>query len=594
MAWIAAIADVFIAGVRKPRAAAIDFISGFTYAYNETTGRHEITGTGGGGGGTGDVAGPASSVDQRVPVFSGITGKLLAQSSFLISDLIKRNGGTVFTADQSMGGFKLTSLGTPTDATDAATKAYVDAAAGGGISGIPMTFFASTVDGDPGAGGIRLSHATPASAVSMFVDDVEAADGTNIRDLIAALANVIGAQVRLQSKSADENWIVYKVGSYTSATGYGKLTGLTVVDSSTTVTFPTTAGDLILSIDIGQPKDLGNQSLTNARCITYAAEVDNGNSGAADTVDWTAGQTQKSTLTGNCTFAFTAPPGVCGLSLKLIQDATGSRTVTWPGSVIWVGGSAPTLSTAPAAVDIISLYYDGTNYYGSTGSAALPAGTLGDALSYNGTAWISTSIFLSSKTLSKSSADAVGATLVLRKSRGTPGAPTAHNADDVLGEYIAQGHDGSAYFNAGRIRWVAKAAGGTKKTSWMQTWQHDGTAERVIQETCVEEFSSSGDGDNTRFTIAIANDEQVTVRFRVRGVGPTNKHIWRDHVVTYRRVGAGAPAKIAETFIVPLNNTDDADWSIDYSISGNNLLLTDNGETATAITWKWRVTVERD
>jgi hypothetical protein len=128
----------------------------------------------------------------------------------------------------------------------------------------------------------------------------------------------------------------------------------------------------------------------------------------------------------------------------------------------------------------------------------------------------------------------------------------------------------------------------------MQTWQHDGTAERVIQETCVEEFSSSGDGDNTRFTIAIANDEQVTVRFRVRGVGPTNKHIWRDHVVTYRRVGAGAPAKIAETFIVPLNNTDDADWSIDYSISGNNLLLTDNGETATAITWKWRVTVERD
>lgn len=41
-------------------------------------------------------------------------------------------GGTVpFTADQSMGSFKLTSLGTPTNPTDAATKAYVDSVATG-------------------------------------------------------------------------------------------------------------------------------------------------------------------------------------------------------------------------------------------------------------------------------------------------------------------------------------------------------------------------------------------------------------------------------------------------------------------------------
>lgn len=38
-------------------------------------------------GGTGDVVGPASSVDNRVALFDGITGKLLKQSSLLISDL---------------------------------------------------------------------------------------------------------------------------------------------------------------------------------------------------------------------------------------------------------------------------------------------------------------------------------------------------------------------------------------------------------------------------------------------------------------------------------------------------------------------------
>ena len=45
-----------------------------------------------------------------------------------INNCIAKDGTNAATADISMGGFKLTSLGTPTVATDAATKAYVDAA----------------------------------------------------------------------------------------------------------------------------------------------------------------------------------------------------------------------------------------------------------------------------------------------------------------------------------------------------------------------------------------------------------------------------------------------------------------------------------
>jgi hypothetical protein len=43
------------------------------------------------------------------------------------ANFIQRGGGVTFTADQPMGGFKITGLGTPTNTTDAATKAYVDA-----------------------------------------------------------------------------------------------------------------------------------------------------------------------------------------------------------------------------------------------------------------------------------------------------------------------------------------------------------------------------------------------------------------------------------------------------------------------------------
>ncbi len=45
--------------------------------------------------------------------------------------VIKKDGSVAFTAAQSMGGFKLTSVGAPTAGSDAANKAYVDAVAEG-------------------------------------------------------------------------------------------------------------------------------------------------------------------------------------------------------------------------------------------------------------------------------------------------------------------------------------------------------------------------------------------------------------------------------------------------------------------------------
>ena len=97
----------------------------------------------------------------------------------------------------------------------------------------------------------------------------------------------------------------------------------------------------------------------------FASEVDNGNSGATDTIDWTAGNKQKSTLTANCTYTFSpAPLGPTNLVLRLIQDVGGTNTATWPATVHWTGGVAPTITATGNAVDIVSFYYDGTNYHG--------------------------------------------------------------------------------------------------------------------------------------------------------------------------------------------------------------------------------------
>jgi len=131
----------------------------------------------------------------------------------------------------------------------------------------------------------------------------------------------------------------------------GQNSGITIDDSNNM----TMAGEL----------DMNSQDIDNAKTVTFIAEVDDGNSGAADTIDWTTGQKHKSTLTANCTYTFTAPQGPCNLLLKVVQDGTGSRTVTWPATVKWpTNGTAPTLSTGASDVDIITFYYDGTNYYG--------------------------------------------------------------------------------------------------------------------------------------------------------------------------------------------------------------------------------------
>lgn len=98
----------------------------------------------------------------------------------------------------------------------------------------------------------------------------------------------------------------------------------------------------------------------------FVEEIDNGNSGAADTIDWTAGNKQKSTLTDNVTFTFTEPAGPCSLILKLVQDAGGTNTVAWPADVLWAGGTPPTITATGDAIDVVTFYYDGTDFYGQT------------------------------------------------------------------------------------------------------------------------------------------------------------------------------------------------------------------------------------
>lgn len=110
-------------------------------------------------------------------------------------------------------------------------------------------------------------------------------------------------------------------------------------------------------------------SVTDGGGETY---FDAGNTGAALALSLANGNVQKITLTANCTITLTSPAsGVMrSLTLLVFQDGTGSRTITWPGTVKWGSAGAPTLTTTASAMDMISLFTvdGGTNWYGALGA----------------------------------------------------------------------------------------------------------------------------------------------------------------------------------------------------------------------------------
>jgi hypothetical protein len=76
--------------------------------------------------------------------------------------------------------------------------------------------------------------------------------------------------------------------------------------------------------------------------------------GATIAIDWLDGNQQDVTLGGNRTITFSNY--IAGQILRLVvcQDGTGSRTLTWPASVVWNDGTAPTLTTTADQCDFLA------------------------------------------------------------------------------------------------------------------------------------------------------------------------------------------------------------------------------------------------
>lgn len=103
--------------------------------------------------------------------------------------------------------------------------------------------------------------------------------------------------------------------------------------------------------------------------LTYSGEL---------TVDCSKGNIFSLTLTGNCSITL-KNPSVSFYTFIVKQDDTGSRSLTFPNSDYYVESDlgAPDLSTSSAnQIDIINVFYDGSDYYITGSYNFVEVGTL--------------------------------------------------------------------------------------------------------------------------------------------------------------------------------------------------------------------------
>lgn len=147
----------------------------------------------------------------------------------------------------------------------------------------------------------------------------------------------------------------------------GTLTALTGITSTGTAALATITASATLNVT--GTSTLGVTNTGALTCTTFAPSGlaqpgqqaaylrhSGGDAGATPAFNWNNGNVQRWRLTANATPTFSNPVKGAQYALELQQDGTGSRTVTWTGAtVVWAGGSAPTLTTTASRKDVITL-----------------------------------------------------------------------------------------------------------------------------------------------------------------------------------------------------------------------------------------------
>jgi hypothetical protein len=98
-----------------------------------------------------------------------------------------------------------------------------------------------------------------------------------------------------------------------------------------------------------------------------AKEVALGSISGAQALDLDLAMAFSMTITGATTLSFSnVPSGGSFVIGVILQITNGGSDITWPGTVEWAGGTAPTLTAAGTDIVTLVSFDDGTTWQGAT------------------------------------------------------------------------------------------------------------------------------------------------------------------------------------------------------------------------------------
>ena len=186
--------------------------------------------------------------------------------------------------------------------------------------------------------------------------------GTNAR-LVVAKIEAVAEEAFDASNNATE--MVFSLSADGAAASKMILTSagnLNIGGELQTTNIGYTDGDNAIVIADG-----GGVTLSQAATFSKAVKtpLKSNTDGSTVTFDLDEASTHTVTLGGDRTLAISNEDAGQKFIINLVQDGTGSRTVTWFSTIKWAGGSAPTLTTTADKADSFGFLCTGTDaYYG--------------------------------------------------------------------------------------------------------------------------------------------------------------------------------------------------------------------------------------
>lgn len=230
----------------------------------------------------------------------------------------------------------------------------------------PSGFTRSNVDGGKGSGN------GASDAWSSYFNGQQTGYGNELGELRAnaGKTSTVAFRAKAYTGTSDNRKVIDATDSTGTTQGAFRTGGVLHLNQrSSTPSAPVEGWTSQQMVYAKTDGSLYTQNSTAERQLATTQEKVNtvATAGSAQTIPDVVSATQNDLTLTAATCTLTFPSAGAGKSFLIVlrQDATGSRTVTWPASVKWAAGTAPTLSASGSKVDVVSMIcIDGTNWLG--------------------------------------------------------------------------------------------------------------------------------------------------------------------------------------------------------------------------------------